>query len=181
MLYEKARELSQLSIQQWVSNEFLSFQWFLLLGVLIVVYTIWLRLLDKKRAIQLLLFGSLASVLYHLNVMFLIELLGYVEYTYRLTPISDPPFISGITIIPITLMLVQQYTSSWKSYILWSGIGIAFICFGIFQVYTLVGIMQLHNWNLFYHFLVLFGISIGVRFVFLWIAGTEKRNTSNQP
>ena len=179
MLYERERN-RQLSIQHWVSDEFLSFGWFLMLVILIVVYAIWFKLLDKRRATQLLLIGSLAAVFYHLSIMFFIDILGYVEYTIRFTPLADSPFISSTTLTPIILMLAQQYSSSWKSYLLWSSIGIAFLCFGIFQLYILVGILRLHDWNTFYHFLVLFGISIVVRLVFLWITGTEKRYISNQ-
>lgn len=180
MLYEKTRETSQLSLQHWTSSEFLSFKWFLLLGILLISYALWFKLLDKSRATKLLLIGSLAAVFYHLNIIILIDLLGYVEYTVRLTPFTEPPFTSSTTLIPLTVMLVLQYTSSWKGYLLWSAIGLGFIGFGIFQIYILAGILQLHDFNLFYYFLALFGVSIVVRFVFLWITHTEKRQTINQ-
>lgn len=38
MLYEQERELADLSIQKWTSDEVYSFGWFIMLGVLIVEY-----------------------------------------------------------------------------------------------------------------------------------------------
>lgn len=175
MIYDKERVLAQMSIQNWLSNEVFSFGWFLMLGILIILYAVWLKLLDKQRATQLLLIGSLAAVFYHINFMFMIDFFGLFHYMIRLIPIHTPAFASSVTIAPITIMLVQQYTSSWKGYILWSAIGIAFINFVIFPLYTLIGILEFHNWNVFYHFLVMLVISLITRLVFLWITGTQKR------
>lgn len=73
-------------------------------------------------------------------------------------------------------MMTQQYTSSWKGYMLWTAVGIAFMNFIIFPVYVAIGALEFHNgWNVFYHFLCLYTISQGVRVVFLWITGTQKR------
>lgn len=49
MLYEKERELIDLSIQKWTSDEVFSFGWFLILGILIITYIVWLKLVDKSR------------------------------------------------------------------------------------------------------------------------------------
>ncbi len=175
MLYEKEREFAQSSFQNWSSNEVFTFGWFLILAVIVITYIVWLKLLDRKRATQLLLLGSLAAVAYSLNSVILGGF-GLAFYTIRLFPTHDSFFISSITLAPIIIMLVQQYTSSWKGYILWSVVGFAFLDFVIFPVYVAVGILEFHNWNVFYHFLVLFAISILVRLTFLWITGSQQRH-----
>ena len=180
MLYEKARELTQLSYQNWVSHEVFSFGWFLIVGVLIVVYSIWLKLLDKSITTQLLLIGSLAAVANTFNNMVLSGYFGLIEYSIRLLPLQPPLFTSSNTLSPIIIMLVQQYTSSWKGYLLWSSIGFAFLNFVIFPTYIFFGIIQYHNWNVFFNFLALLGISLGVRFIFQWITGTQKRHSLKQ-
>jgi hypothetical protein len=178
MLYEKERELFDLSIQKWTSEEVFSFGWFLILGVLIVAYAIWLKLVDRSRGTELLLIGSLTAVAKLITAIILGNALGVFYYTIRLTPLISNVFATSVTISPIIVMLVQQYTSSWKGYLLWSAIGFAFLNFVIFPIYTLVGALEFHNWNVFYHFLVLYAISIAVRIVFLWITDTQKRHKS---
>lgn len=177
MLYDKARELADESLKRWLSEELFSAGWFAIAGVLAAAYIVWFILLDKRRAVQLLLLGSLAAVAYTYLSMVISDHFGLVEYKVRLTPTVLPLLISSVTLTPITLMFAQQYSSSWKGYLLWSAAGIAFLCFVLFPIYTRVGILQWHRgWNYLYHFLVMNVVSIGTRLVFLWIVGTQKRH-----
>ncbi len=176
MIYEMLRELSGLSMRRWLTEEVFSFGWFLMAAILIIVYIIWLRLLDKKRATALLLIGSLAAVAYSLNSMVLGGVFGLADYLVRILPFYSNVFVSSITLSPITIMLAEQYASSWKGYMLRTAIGLAVLCFAVFPLYILVGILEFHNWNVFFHFVVLFVISLVIRLAFLWITGTEKRH-----
>ena len=175
MLYEKSRELSQLSLDRWLNEEVFSPQWFLVLGILIVVYVVWIKLLDKRRIKDLLLIGSLTAVAKSLNSMFLGGMLGLADYTVRLIPAYSNILITSMTISPIIVMLAEQYSSSWGGFILRIAIGFAVLCFGIFTLYDQIGILDFYNWNVFYHFLVLIAVSLIVRCVFLWLSGIEKR------
>ncbi len=176
MLYEKSRELERLSMERWLSDEVFSFGWFLMLGILIVFYAVWLKLLDKRRITELLLIGSLTAVVKSLNSMFLGQLLGLAEYTIRLVPAQSNIFITSLTISPIIVMLAEQYSSTWGGYIIRTGIGFALLCFGIFSLYVLVGALKFYNWNVFYHILVLFALAMVVRCAFLWITGIQARH-----
>lgn len=174
-MFEKYRQVIEESQQDWKFNEVFSLGWFVMLGVLIIVYAIWLKLVDRRKGVPLLLIGALSAVAYSLNSLILGDILGLAEYKIRLFPFSTAVFLSSITLAPIIIMLVQQHTSSWKGYLLWSGIGFAFLNFAVFPVYMDLGIFVFHNWNVFYHFLVTYSISICVRFVFRWIIGRQER------
>lgn len=177
-MYEKERELAKLSIQSWTSNEVFSFQWFLMIGILIVSYVVWLKLLDRKKATELLLIGSLDSVAKLIIAAVLLDnILGVYDYEIRILPVPGNIFATSVTISPILIMLVTQYTTSWKGFFLWAAIGNAFLNFVIFPIYTSIGILKFYNWNVFYHFLVLYAIAICVRVVFLWITGIQKRHS----
>lgn len=176
MLYEKSRELERLSMERWLSDEVFSFGWFLMLGILIIFYAVWLKLLDKRKITELLLIGSLTAVVKSLNSMFLGQMLGLAEYTIRLVPVHSNIFITSMTISPIIVMLAEQYSSTWGGYIVRAGIGYAILCFGIFPLYILVGVLKIYNWNVLYHFLVLFTLSLVVRCAFLWITGIQERH-----
>jgi len=179
LIYEIARKLSQQSYQHWVSYELFSFGWFLLVIVNVIFYFIWLKLLDKSRISHLLLIGSLSAVGFLIGDLFLFGFLGVAEYKVSITPTEPALFIMSVTIAPIIIMLVQQYRSSWKGYLLWISIGMAFLAFILMPIYSLVGILQLHNWNYFYHFLYLLIVTLMVRVVFLWIIGIEQRHPSS--
>jgi hypothetical protein len=177
-VYEKGRELARLSIQKWTSNEVFSFQWFLMVGLLIVAYVVWLKLVDRKRVTELLLIGSLEAVAKLIIASILLDnILGLYEYRIRLLPVPANIFATSVTISPIIIMLVAQYTSSWKGFLLWNAIGNAFLNFVIFPVYTSIGIVKFYNWNVFYHFLVLSAVAVCVRVVFLWINGIQRRHS----
>lgn len=150
MVYETSRLLANQFYQRWVSKELFSFGWFLEIIVLVIVYVIWLYLLDKSNVRNLLLLGSLASVGFIIADLVLFNSLGLVEFKISVVPMMSHLFIVTVTIVPILFMLVQQYTSSWKGYLLWSSIGAAVLAFGLMPIYTLVGIVELHNWNYFY-------------------------------
>jgi hypothetical protein len=177
-VYEKERELAKLSIQNWTANEVFSFQWFLMIGILIVSYAVWLKLVDRKKVTELLLIGSLDSVAKIIIAAVLLDnILGLYDYKIRILPVPVSIFATSVTISPILIMLVAQYTTSWKGFFLWAAIGNAFLNFVIFPIYISVGILKFYNWNVFYHFLVLYAVAVIVRVVFLWIIGIQKRHS----
>lgn len=169
-------EIVELSIKKWATEEVFSFGWFLIVGIVITAYIIWLKLVDRKRGTELLLIGSLDAVSKAIVIIILGNVLGLYHYNVRIFPITVNIFITSVTVSPIIIMLAQQYKSSWKGFMLWIAIGYAFMNFVIFPIYTLLGIVEFHKgWNVFYHFLVIYAVSLAVRIVFLWITGTQKR------
>jgi len=176
MLYNMMREIMKVSIKQWFDSEFLTYQWFITIGVLITFYVVWFILLDKSRATELLLLGALACVAYAFNNLIISTYLGLVEYKIRVMPITPSLLFSSVTLCPIILMIVQQYTTTWKGYFLWAAIGLGGLSL-IFAIYTWLGILQWHNgYNALIHFIVLFAAGIGIRAVYLWVIDSTKRN-----
>jgi len=79
MPYETARLLTYQSYQQWISTELFSFGWFAIIGVLAIVYTVWIKLVDTSKLRDLLLLGSLASLGFVMADMALVSYLGVTE------------------------------------------------------------------------------------------------------
>jgi|GEM_PF-941170 len=174
MAYETARLLTYQSYQQWISTELFSFGWFFMIGVIAAVYAIWLKVVDKSRIQSILLLGSLSAVGLIIADMVLMGYFGVAEYKISLFPVEPPIFIVSITEAPILYMLALQYTSSWKAYLLWAGIGTAVLAFGILPLYSLLGIFQLHHWNYLYHFLLMFTDGVIARALLLWLINMEQ-------
>ena len=180
MVYETSRLLAYQIYQHWVSKELFCFGWFLEIIVLTIVYIIWFKLVDKSKFKK-----SIASRVSNLFGFIIADLvlfngLGLVEFKIGIFPMMAPIFIVTVTIVPILFMLVQQYTFSWKGYLLWASIGAAVISFGLGPIYTLVGIIQLHNWNYFYQFLLMLTGGILSRAALLWVIGIEQSHPTSK-
>ncbi|MDF2635526.1 MAG: hypothetical protein K0R78_2400 [Pelosinus sp.] len=173
-MYETARLLSGQSYQHWISNEFLSFSWFFAVGMLAVFYTVWFKLVDKRKLGQLLLLGTLSSVGFIIGEIVLLSTLGLAEYKIRVLPLTPPLFLVSVTIAPILFMLIQQFTTSWKSYVLWVLIGMGALAFGLIPLYSLIGILQLYKWNYFYQFLLMITNGIIARGLLLLVISIQQ-------
>jgi len=179
LVYELARKLADQSYQKWISDELFSSNWFLLIFVNAIFYIIWLKSLDKNRTDHILLIGSLSAVNFLIGDIVLFGFFGLAEYKVNITPFEPAIFIVSVTLAPIIIMLVEQYMSSWKGYLLWLSIGMAFLAFVLLPIYSLVGILQFHNWNYLYHFLYMLTSGLIIRVVFLWIIGTKQRHSNS--
>lgn len=174
MPYETARLLAYQSYQQWISTELFSFNWFVIMGMLAIFYTVWIKLVDTSRLSKILLLGSLSAVGFLIADIILMGYFGVAQYKVSPLPVEPPIFIVSVTKAPILYMLVYQYTSSWKSYALWASIGTAVLSFGLFPLYSLLGIFQLHHWNYFYQFLLMFTGGMIARALLLWVISLEQ-------
>lgn len=179
MPYETARLLIYQSYQQWISTEVFSFSWFVMVGMLFIVYGIWLKLIDKSRIHSILLLGCLSAVGFFIADMLFIAYLGVAEYQIRIFPWNPPILIVSITIAPIMLMLVYQYTSSWRSYTLWSGIAMAVLSFGLMPLYSLLGIYKLVKWNYVYQFIMMFTDGVIARGLLMLVIHIEQLQLVN--
>jgi hypothetical protein len=174
MPYETARLLAYQSYQQWITHELFSFGWFLEVAIIFIVYAIWLKSVDKSRIQSLLLAGSLSAVGFTIADMVLMGYFGVAEYKIRIFPFEPALFIVSITITPTLYMLVLQYTSSWKAYLLWTSIVSAFLAFGLLPIYSLLGILQLYHWNYFYQFILMLTNGAIARVLLLWFIRMEQ-------
>lgn len=59
---QASEHLYDLILTQWVNQQFLTVTWFLLVAVLLFSYALFVYLVDRKRIIEILLFGSLVAV-----------------------------------------------------------------------------------------------------------------------
>jgi hypothetical protein len=174
MLYETSRLLASQSYQHWVSQELFSTGWFVMVIVLAIVYATWFKIVDKSKLTRLLLLGCLLAVGFGLSDLILEGLFGLWEYQIRLIPLMPSMYVTSYTIGPILFMIVAQYTTSWKSYIGWGSLGTAIISFGLIPIYIRIGIVQYHNFNVFYGFILYMTGGIIGRAIYLWLASIEQ-------
>jgi len=179
VIYETSRQLAYLSYQRWITTELFSTGWFIMIGVLIITYAVWLKLIDKRRLRDLLLLGSLIAVGFTVGDTFLIGNWGVANYNVSLFPGRPPLFVLSLTVSPIIFMLIQQYTTSWKEYLTWAAIGSAAIAFGLMPFYVWAGILQFYKWNYIYHLFYTFTAGTIGRALLLLIINIEQGQTAS--
>jgi len=132
-LMQTSEYLDKIVMDKWLSEQFLSPVWIGLFLFVIFTYILFFYLADKKRLVEVLLFGSLVAVTFSLYDS-IGELIGLWSTFFRMVPLQQNFFMSDLTIIPLYAMLVYQYANSWKMFfigtVVWAGL-IAFIFYYI--------------------------------------------------
>lgn len=107
MIIQAKENLHQLLYSQWITEQFLSSKWFATTGLIAFSYFLFFYLVDKKRIIEILLYGSLISVIYTIYDMFGSQ---FVFWTFLLRefPIMPSIFPDNLTYVPLYAMLVYQ-------------------------------------------------------------------------
>jgi len=99
--------------EKWLSEQFLSLVWIGLFLFVIFTYILFFYLADKKRLVEILLFGSLVAVAFSVYDS-IGELIGLWSTFFRMVSLQQNFFMSDLTIIPLFAMLIYQYSNSWK-------------------------------------------------------------------
>lgn len=151
-ILEKKMTLLNLSIEHWLNYELYTWQWWIKFVYLAIPIIIWYKLADRKRILEIVSYGLLVSlistVLDSIGVTFVLW-----NYPIRLLPIGLSA-VHDLVIIPITYMLIFQYYSKWKSFIIASILLAAVASYIIEPLYTLIGIYQAITWKHIYSFFI---------------------------
>jgi hypothetical protein len=144
-------KLEELETQYWIEYNLFSFQWWLLLIVLILPWVIWSRYVERKRRKEILLFGALLIIL----VGLLDELgisLNLWSYPYKLTNLIPRLTAIDYGMIIVAHMFIYQYFREWKSFIIANMILAAIFTFIAEPITVWLGIYKLDNWEYIYSF-----------------------------
>lgn len=163
-----------LSYTQWKTETLFSIQWWGLVALVSLSYTIWWILVDKERLSRIILFGSFVAVQRVVMGIFGTST-GLWSYTIHLLPIYPNPFQDDFTVTALAMMVVFQYCYSWKKFLIWAGVASGTLSFILFPILIKFGILKLYNWRLFYSFVLIFGIATFSRWVFLGVLDIEER------
>lgn len=133
---------------------------------LVTSYFIWWKLLKKSKLVELLLFGSLIAVM-SAFIDLIAENLVLWQYTVKILPFSPAFFPFHLTLAPIALMLVYQYSDSWNKFLMYSVIAGGIYAFAIIPLFVLVGKVRLIHWNYFNNFITFLARAIFCRWILL--------------
>ena len=152
-LAEMTRILTEARIENWLRTGVGSWRWWVLLMLLIVPWFIWVKLVDKKKLLELAFFGMIIMV-YSITL----DELGFVlsMWCYPVDVIPVFPRLSSVdyTVLPIIFMLIYQYFPTWKSFF-WALVGVsAIFTFVIEPIIVKLGFYVLIKWMYHYSFVI---------------------------
>jgi hypothetical protein len=136
----------------WITTEIFSFPWWFSILFLIASYIIWWKLLNKSRLLELLLFGSLLAVMSAI-IDTIADNLVLWQYLVKIFPFTPAFFPFHLTLAPIILMIVYQYTDNWYKYLIGTVFAAVIYCFVIAPLFVAIGEVQLLKWNHGYTFI----------------------------
>lgn len=114
---QEKEKLTHLSIDHWYQHDFLSTNWWILFLATIIPYFIWWKLVDKNRFFEIFSYGMVCA-----TFCMLLDVIGteFMLWSYpdKIIPIITPLIPANLVIIPISAMIVYQYFSIWKHFML---------------------------------------------------------------
>ena len=140
-----------LRIDHWIKHEFLSAQWFGIIIISIVFIFVWWRLLDKKRLMEILLFGFFIAITAGLLDGFGTEFNAW-EYPVKILPAVFPLVVVDLLMLPFVLMLLYQYFGEWKPFLIAMIIASAVFSFIVEPIFEYAGMYKTYTWKYYYSF-----------------------------
>jgi hypothetical protein len=142
-------ELEKMESVYWKSHDLFSFQWWLLLLILIVPWIVWIRYVDRNRIKDILLFGALLIILVGLMDELGVNL-SLWSYPYKLTYLITRLTAIDYGIIIVVHMFVYQFFRDWKSFLIVNTIIATIFTFICEPITVWLGIYKLGNWKYIY-------------------------------
>lgn len=104
--------------EYWYNHSFLTYQWWAMILITIIPWFIWWKFADKKRLMEIFLFGLL--------IMFTTVLLAPIKQNLNFWQffhsihwsLSTPLYPYEITLLPVIYMFVYQFSKNWTSYVI---------------------------------------------------------------
>ena len=156
--------------EYWYTHSFLSYQWWTMILITIIPWFIWWKFVDKKRLMEILLFGLLMMFTTVL-VAPLEQNLNLLQFIQRIHwSLTTPLYPYEITILPVSFMFIYQYSKNWTSYV----IGTLFLsCFLVFILIPVLIKLDYLFFVSYLSFVICFTLLIIFSLLSRWILSTH--------
>jgi len=164
----------ELQVQHWLKYELFTPQFWMLIGMLFIPWIIWWILVEKRRFLEIIIYGLLIS-----TIVTLFDEIGcqlnWWEYHYDIEPLFPRLMPMNFTFLPILYMLVYQYFTKWKSFVMASIVMAVIMAFIGEPLMALTGIYVLLEWKSIYSFPIYIILALILKVVLNWIMKVHQR------
>jgi hypothetical protein len=174
-ILELGRVLRDARLQYWLNHTFLTWEWWVLVALTLIPWLIWWRFVDKKRVQEILLYGF-SIALCTLVIDIIGSNLQWWYYPHEIFKVMPPLVPVDLTVVPVSMMVVYQYSRTWRSFLINNTI-FAFIATYIGESFFIwLGAYVRITWS--YFGSLLFYIIAGV--ISRWIVVGTMRKATNK-
>lgn len=167
---------TDMKIQHWLQDTVFTWQWWLLVALLIVPWILWGCVVDKKRLTAIVLLGMFAlATASWMDDLGTDMILWY--YPYKLLPVYPQLVPINYAIIPVTYMLIYQYFRQWHSYVMALTIMAAVYSFVAEPALGYLGMYKMLAWKYYYSFPIYIIIGIAFRWIVEMVLAINRRHT----
>ncbi|WP_416147825.1 CBO0543 family protein [Salipaludibacillus sp. HK11] len=158
------QQTKELEWEYWLSETVFTFNWWFLFLTMIGFIIGWLIVVDKTRIVEIVTFG-----LFTATTALVLDILGvsYVLWAYpnSIIPVAPSIFEIDEVHLPIIYMVVYQFFTPWKSYLIAITIASFVFAFALEPLLVWLQIYEIYSWEHIYSFPIY--VFIGVFFKWL--------------
>lgn len=146
LIYQANLAFTQQRVEYWLQTNIHSWQWYVLLAMLIIPYIIWWKLVDKKRLLPIVAMGLMVMTTSNWMDQVGSEL-GWWYYPYKTLPVFPQMIPVNYSMLPVGYMLLYQYFVPWRSYLVAATVMTAIMTWVSEPVVHWMGIYVLVSWK----------------------------------
>jgi hypothetical protein len=167
------KKLGDMRHEYWLHETLFSWEWFFLIALIVVPWIIWCFVVNKRRIHEILLYGMIV-ILISITLDDLGVEMDLWSYPYLLAGIFPRMNPVDLAVMPVTYMIIYQYFSHWKSFIIAHIVLAAVASFVIEPLFHWMGIYILNKWTYLCSFPIYIFIGITTRAFMIWLNRREK-------
>ncbi|KGR79265.1 CBO0543 family protein [Ureibacillus sinduriensis] len=170
---ELTEQYKYTKIEYWFSENVYTLSWWILLVSSIVLFLIWIIILDKKRIFEIITYGFFVGTVAIYADVFGVWF-GLWHYPITITPMHIPIEIHRLQ-MPIIYMLIYQYSKTWKTFLNAAAINAIVFTFILEPLLVWLKIYEPSHWKYIYSLIPYFVIAI----LFKWLITRFKQLDQN--
>ncbi|MBD0379240.1 CBO0543 family protein [Paenibacillus sedimenti] len=114
-LHEIQQNTAYFELERWLDGGVFTWTWWFMLGMLVIPWCIFIKLVDRKRSHSIWFFGLMVLIISSFTDDLGAEI-GIWIYPIKLVPYSLIAFPFDFSVIPVAQMLIFQYFTTWKTF-----------------------------------------------------------------
>lgn len=177
LILEYEKLLYKTNFQDWISNVVFTPRWWIVLGLLVVPWIVWYRLVYKDRILEMLTYGIVMS-----GIILLTDEAGsdltLWAYPVKVTPVFPRLLPISSSLAPTVYMLLYQYFPKWKSFIFADIIISAIITLILEPLAVKWNFLILLNWSHIFSTLICIITALISKFLIEIVSTVEKKSAT---
>ena len=161
----KARiAVRDVNMKFWLEYNVFTPVWWLMIITFMAVCIIWWKLVDKTRLLEIVAYGLMVALLSTIFDIAGAEMVFW-GYPNMVEPLIPPLFIVDLGVLPVAYMLVYQYFTDWKKYIIAMSVTAFFFAFIGEPIAEWLNMYQITNWKHIYSFPIYIALGIFLKWI----------------